>query len=55
MKFLITALLASLSGLSYASSDCNKMDVDFIMLQGDADMLAIEDDIKADLAKVRSN
>ncbi|GMH66695.1 hypothetical protein TL16_g04485, partial [Triparma laevis f. inornata] len=35
-----------------ADDDCNHLDVDFIILEGDATILAIEDDIRADLGKV---
>ena len=32
--------------------DCNPLEVDFILLEGDATLAAVEDDIRADLEKV---
>eukprot|EP00944_MAST-04C_sp_MAST-4C-sp1_P009011 g9011.t1 len=51
--FFLTALLvATLLQLNDAKGPCKKHEVDFIMLEGDATILAIEDDIRADLEKV---
>jgi len=41
--------------LEAGDDDCKNLDVDFIILEGDATILAIEDDIRADLAKVGVN
>ena len=51
--FLLTALLA-LSGSALADDleNCNAFTLDFIVNEGDATAVAIEDDIVADLAKV---
>jgi len=37
---------------SAAADDCNSLAVDFIILDGDATITALEDDIRADLEKV---
>ena len=51
--FFLTALLvATLLQFNDAKGPCKKHEVDFIMLEGDATILAIEDDIRADLEKV---
>ena len=47
-----TLAAAILVQCSNAKGPCKKHEVDFIMLEGDATILAIEDDIRADLEKV---
>ena len=47
------AIVVSQNGRVLASaSDCTSLEVDFIMVEGDATLLAVEDDIRADLEKV---
>ena len=46
----VAALVAAAAPGVYG--DCNSLEVDFILLEGDATLLAIEDDIRADLEQV---
>ena len=49
----LTVFLALVAANEVADvSTCNPATLDFIMLQGDASIAAIEDDIRADLARV---
>ena len=41
--------------LHKVGSKCKQLDIDFIMLEGDATIEAIEDDIRSDLAKIGIN
>ena len=50
---VFAGISASRGALDAEDADyCNHLDVDFIILEGDATILAIEDDIRADLEKV---
>lgn len=48
------AAMAAFAAVALANEDegCTELQVDFIMLDGDATLLAVEDDIRADLEKV---
>ena len=51
MMMLLSLTTLMLPAIS-ASSSCNKVTLDFILLDGDATAAALEDDIATDLAKV---
>ena len=46
---------AALVGLEQAVGACRELSVDFIVLEGEANLLVLEDDIRADLAKIGVN
>ncbi|GMH66194.1 hypothetical protein TrST_g11459 [Triparma strigata] len=52
INFATARTLRKARWLQENTLECNKLVVDFIILEGDATLLAIEDDIRADLAKV---
>ena len=41
--------------LHKVGAECKQLEIDFIMLEGDATIRAIEDDIRSDLAKIGIN
>ena len=52
MRSAVPTLALAAMMTSEAAASCDKVTLDFILLDGDATAKALEDDIAADLAKV---